>query len=210
MLAVICLMLSSCGKELSPDVEMDVKGQDCALPVIWYWVGISFIDADGNDLTTPLIYRSGHDRNPLFANPEKYNLDILLEDGSKQDAENLEYFQMYNHFGNDGHYYLFNEFFMYSADLQKELVYEINCPTVFGDNAVHEIVTCWIDDPEVAYKIDPEHVYDADNHRILQQTPQCISATIAGRALDVNKAVIMHGINGKDYYTYLIDIVLDR
>ena len=207
--SMIVMMLTSCGKGLSPEEEGVGTGQGFAAPVIRYWVGISFTDSDGNDLTTPLISGSG-DRNPLFANPEKYNLAILLADGSKQDVENMEYFQMYNHFGNGGRYYLFNDFFMYSADLQKELTYRIKSQTIFGDDAEHEIVTYWIDDPDVAYKKDPEHVYDADDHRIMQQTPQCTSATIAGKAVTVNKAVLGQDINGKDYYTYLIDIVLDR
>ena len=207
--SMVVMMLSSCDKTITPSAEEDPIGYSAVHPVIRYWVSISFLDTEGNDLTAPLISGSG-DRNPLIANPGKYDLDIYLSDSSKQDVENLEYFQMYNHFGNDGRYYLLNDFFMYSAELQQELTYKIKSPTIFGDDAEHEIVTCWVDDSAVAYKKDPEHVYDADGHRIMQQTPQCTSATIAGKAVTVNKAVLGKDINGKEYYTYLIDIVLDR
>ena len=208
-LIALVMLLSSCGKDISTDTEEDMVGHGYAFPRISYWVCMSFVDGEGNDLATPLI-SAGDDRNPLHANPEKYNLDILLSDGSKQDVENVEYFQIYNHFGNDGRYYLFNDFFMYSADLQNQLTYKITCPTVFGDNSVHEIVTCWIDDPAVAYKKDPGHVYDSEGHRIMQQTPQCTSATFDGKEILVKKIVFTQDMKGKEYYSYFLDIVLDR
>ena len=85
--------------------------------------------------------------------------------------------------------------------LQEYLTYKITCPTIFGDNSVHEIIAYWDNDSVVAY--------DADDNRTWAQYPDCIKAVFDGREILVKK-YLFNKTEYRNNYVYFIDIVLNK
>lgn len=204
------------------------------LPQDIYCIGISFKNASGNDLIIPLgdeRWKPGNDQSWWGGiNPQKYSLDILLpspheswdnsiynfkaSDGYLPDV-NSPSFQMIkydnnyrcsSHFGEQysegkGVWYLISNFQCPAINgLQEYLTYSIVCPIIFGDNISHELVAFWDKDPISGY---PEGRKSGDYF------PRCSNAKFDGHSVTV-KQVITNTVGNRDYYTYFIDIVLDK
>ncbi len=113
----------------------------------------------------------------------------------------------------DGKYYLSNEYgtpICHYADdnydriieepIQDHITYKISCPTIFGDNSVHELVAYWAE--------DPDNSYDPQDARTWYLYPKCIKASFDGKEIAV-KRVVVSSTEDKDYYSYFVDVVLD-
>ena len=150
-------------------------------------------------------------------NPAKYNLDIILPnphdswdnsiynfratngftpDVNKPSLTMKKYDERYNctsSFGaqyqeGDGNWYLINTFISPAMNgIQNYLTYKITCPTIFGDNSVHELIVMWNSD---------SHVSDKDRNSG-DLFPEATNATFEGKTVSINKLGF-------------IDIVLDR
>lgn len=221
-LLAMVLSLSGCSKEIVPEVEDIIRRSNT--PVVRYWTCVSFLDSSGNDLVSRLMPKGDISNWRGGIDSGQYDLCIYLADGSKTDIVNLEYYSMYNFFGDypdfekqygkyDGRYYLYNDFmypYMVPTDFQSMLTFKVTCPTIFGDNSVHELVTYWGDDPNVTNKSEKESmVYDSDGNPIYCQYPQCKRASFDGKKASVKKAIFFRS-QSRDYYSYFIDIVLDK
>ena len=79
---------------------------------------------------------------------------------------------------------------------QKTISYKIICPTIFGDNSTHEIVTYWSYDSVVPATLSKTWTFE--------QFPTCFSATFDGKEVPVLYFQENHIMN------HFIDIVLDR
>lgn len=228
IIAIVALATVGCNKSAlnSDDINIaDIElGYDAAHPRFSYLLCVGFLDSKGNDLTAPLAVEQSKEEGKDWngpADPARYNLNIILSNGVQSDSENLDSFTMYNFFARvpefekqygryDGHYFLFNHYFDY-FEPESCLTYQITCPTVFGDNSVHELVTWWGDDPEVAYRGEEyAQAYDSDGNRIMDQYLQCTKALFDGREVSIKRAVFYVGPNNRAYYSHFIDIVLDE
>ena len=205
----------------------------------YYWLTISFRDAAGKDLIVPLAeekWKMEEDKDlqvwPGTINPERYNLDIVLSNPHQSWDNTIYNFKATKEFIpdiyrpyftiakfneqfigtltycgeedsiQDGYCYLFSQFILPAINgVQEYLTYKITCPTLFGDNSIHEIVTFWNKNQLAAQQIINKQMGDL--------YPECIKAFFDGNEVSVKKAVV-HSTNTKDYYSYFIDIVLDK
>jgi hypothetical protein len=114
----------------------------------------------------------------------------------------------------DGLHFLSNEYgtpiYHYADDnydriieepIQEHITYKISCPTIFGDNSVHELVAYWADDPDISY--------DSQDARTWYLYPECIRASFDGKEVAVKKSVV-NTTEYRDYYSYFINIILDK
>lgn len=162
-------------------------------------------------------------------NPDKYKLDIILsnphetwdnniyntraKDGVIPDVNrpylsiakyNEDYKGTLTYKGEelDGYCYLFSNFNIPAINgIQKSLTYKITCPSIFGDNQIHEIVTYWGDDTEVAD--------NAKKGKAIFRYPECKGAMYGGKDVTVTKVEVEASVSRR-YYGYFIDIVLDK
>lgn len=205
-------LLSGCDKILQED-EFELRKAHSNLPCDIYMVALSFHDASGNDLVSPLAdekWRSEADKRlnfwPRTINPERYHLDIILSnpyeswdntiynfrhEWAESDPPILQpYFKIWERDGLS----LENIFHCPAINGNQEtLTYEISCPTIFGDNTIHILSTVWKYPSRIG-----DYLY-----------PVCSMATFDGKKVDISKSVY----NTTDYTTYdinLIDIVLNR
>lgn len=231
-LLLVCVTISGCKgiiqeEEFLPEAHSD-------LPHDVYRIGISFHNASGDDLIIPLgdeRWKPGNDQSWWGGiNPKHYNLDILLPNPHESwdnsiynfrasagylPDENRPSFQMikYDHnykcssfFGGqysegEGSWYLISTFQCPAINgLQDYLTYHIVCPIIFGDNLSHELVAFWDRDPFSGY---PEERKSGEIF------PRCTNAKFDGYNVTV-KQEITESADNRDYYTYFIDIVLDR
>lgn len=169
-------------------------------------------------------------------NPEKYELNVVYSDfpdfSSSEiyrnyrysvdslemvDDNNVAYFMMAKYDDNydctsefkeeyaegDGKFYLntvlTTPIRAWNIDVprQDNIIYNITCPTVFGDNTTHQLVAYWSDDS----------LFPLNSNET--SCPECIRATFDGKEVIVKKAVIWSGPH-RDFYSYFIDIVLDK
>lgn len=173
-------------------------------------------------------------------NPDKYGLDITLSNPPHEmqyistpkpefDKKTGPYFKMAKYDNNyqltsnfgqevytegDGYYYLSNEYgtpmFHYADDsydtiieepVQDHIIYKISSPTIFGDNSVHELVAYWAE--------DSDNSYDFQDARTWYLYPECIRASFDGKEVAV-KRIVVNSTEYRDYYSYFINIVLDK
>ena len=216
ILAVTGLMLSGCDKN-------SLSGLNAARPIDFYWLTVNFKDDSGNDLVALLGKESRESAvDPSYwdgrINPELYQLDVILSnphaswDNNIYNARgcdvNQPYFSMviYNEEDEvalssfkgasetEGYCYLFSNFHIPAINgIQDSLTYKIMCPTIFGDNLIHEITAYW-----------KENIKDSEGERY----PECIDATFDGKEVRVKKILVDSAVN-RNYYSYFIDIVLD-
>lgn len=173
-------------------------------------------------------------------NPDMYGLDISLSNQLHEfqyinspkpvfERKTGPYFkmakydrnyQMTSNFGQevytegDGKYYLSNEYgtpICHYADdnydriieepIQDHITYKISCPTIFGDSSVHELVAYWAEDPFTSY--------DSHDAGTWYLYPECIKALFDGNEVAV-KRVLVNSTESKDYYSYFVDVLLDK
>lgn len=231
VIIIVFLSLSCCSK-----VDMEVSE---SFPQDFYWLTISFRDAAGKDLIVPLAeerWMMEEDKDllvwPGTINPERYNLDIVLSnpdnswDNTIYNYKATKYFtpDVYRPYFTiakfneqfvgtltycgeedsvkDGYCYLFSQFIIPAINgVQEYLTYKITCPTLFGDDSTHEIVAFW--------NKDPFTVGQSKDRKKGALYPECTKALFDGNVVSVKKAVA-HSAKTKDYYSYFIDIVIDR
>ena len=205
-----------------------------------YSITISFENASGVDLVAPLgedrwISSSGNHYWVGEINPEKYELSYLYSNppdfsSSESYRNNVAPLAVVNYddtcFASfvmskyDDNYHCTSEFkeeyaegegkFYLNSQLstpirawnidvlrQDNIIYNITCPTIFGDNNAHQLIAFWADDP--LFPLNPNET----------SCPECIRATFDGKEVTVKKAVIWSGPY-RDFYSYFIDIVLDK
>lgn len=218
----VIVLMSGCGKE---PLDNEETIRDFTMPAIRYWLCVSFTDQNGNDLTYPLKPKEDNLDWGGSISPTQYDLNIILPNPPKwMKSKNSSLFKMYNFFERypefeeqygeyDGRFFLFNDYmldYMVPDDFQSYLTYKISCPAIFGDNSVHELVAFWGDDPSIAYRSeDSIDVYDTEGRKIICQYPRCTKAFFDGEEVGVKKAIFNRSLS-RDYYSYYIDIVLDR
>lgn len=225
--AFMALVMSGCGKDIF------IPGAD-VMQMDYYWLTVSFKDASGKDLVAKLgdeRWVSSRNQSNWAGeiNPERYQLDIILsnpheswdntiyntraKEGVFAPDVNQPYFMIAkydeNHVGTltykgedsiEGDCYLFSNFNIPAINgIQNTLTYKITCPTIFGDNATHEIVTWWKEGQS----------FPKDSDEIIFRYPECKSSTFDGKDVIVKK-VLVDSANSKEYYSYFIDIVLDK
>ena len=113
----------------------------------------------------------------------------------------------------DRQYYLQNTFSDGCGNgLQDHLTYRFSCPTIFGDDSVHEIIAYWAEE-DVKYAISA-----------MQQFPKCTKVMFDGEEIAfANRAYIPKDFRVKEgmidperamlpreYYAAFVDIVLDK
>ncbi|MCR5827655.1 MAG: hypothetical protein K6G53_04495 [Bacteroidales bacterium] len=129
-----------------------------------YFIDISFKDSLGNDLVAPLAedrYISDQQIDKWWGeiDPERYKLEIISQSGDiiahdrysgslrKPQFFMSKYDSNYKLVSDEdtGCYYL-EQILQLPAIvyvLQQQLTYRIICPTIFGDDNIHEIITYW-------------------------------------------------------------------
>lgn len=193
------LMLSACNERLEPQPEAEDPD------LYTYYIALSVTDPYGYDMVAPL----GYDRWKPFGdntewrgeiNPLLYSLDILLsspEDKWIHRTSNASgvypYFQMVNSDG-ESRYWLFNEVTTLREDgLQSTITYRFSSTMMMVDGDKHDLVTYWTVDQNSKDKV----LY-----------PECTKALLDDRQVNVSKQVFHH-TDVRDYYVYLIEIILD-
>lgn len=207
ILAVLALTLTSCREKESilPDT----------LPgyLDFYFLQMSFKDADGNDLVMPLAeeYYISDKTSVIYrgeVNPEHYSLDLITFSGgldekpvffaSKYDAQHklLKTGQDGRYIG-EGTWYLGSTLVCGSAvtrqSLQETIKYKFKCPMVFGDDYFHEIITWWEED-----------IQQGEYTRY----PKCFKATIDGKEVAPAKGLIYFKQTDSPFNAYFLDIKL--
>lgn len=185
-------------------------------PMYMYYVAISFRDRQGDDLVASLCeekWKPDGDHSRWYGeiNPETYLLDIIpsspyifeeednvIRDSSRpflQVAKFDENRRCVSNFRQqtegDGYYYLLNRVGgrVALSGFQNKVTYLLICPSIFGDDMAHEIITYWKDNNEMA-----ESSFE-------ERRPVCTLAVVDGQEI-----VPEHG----EYYYQYIDVTLDR
>lgn len=147
--------------------------------------------------------------NVIFSNPPINNNIDFISDSTDAVFGMVKFddkYQNLSHFieqyeGKEGKYYLYIEtstatrYFDVEIPRQNSINYQLSCPTIFGDESMHEIVTYWDDEDTIQSSF--------------QMFPKCIRAEYDTNPLEVKKA-IGYSVETRDIYYYFIDIVLDR
>lgn len=233
LFVMICVVVTGCGKiDTLPEGSDQIR--NFTPQYFRYRIAVSFCDNAGNDLIAPLGDDRWKSRTDTYwkgsINPDRYDLKIELSVPWKglralRTTDNpsfrMEKYdknrQSSSFFGEEykegeGKYYLRNTISMPTyydisngddieeMPCQDYITYKISCPTLFVDKAEHSLVAYWVEDPTVPtewdYPLPPS------------QNPQCIRAVFDGKEVVVNKQII-GSEQGREYYIYFIDIVLD-
>lgn len=104
-------------------------------------------------------------------------------------------------------WYLYHDFGFDIAwfDLQKTVKYQITCPTIFGDNEIHEFLTYWKEDEDL-------------NPVAAERFATCTKVEYDGKVITPKKGVTIIHYEFPDPYedvdvtfvNYLVDIVVDK
>ena len=231
ILVVFVLMLCRCNK-LHTGSERD-------LPQYTYSLRICFKDASGNDLLSTLSEERWQPYEDEISwhgdiNPDKLSLecvfsyDINAEIGGSTEYDfrpsiriqkyddNYQctsyFFEKGGYVEGDGIYYLcletmtpvslFSQGEKYYFPPQDHITYLISCPIIFGDNSKHTLTTNWQKETNDSIKQTSSVI---DEWYFLE----CKSAEYDGKEVVIKK-FIDHSTDYRDYYTYFIDIVLDK
>lgn len=200
------------------------KIQESQPPAYCYSINISFTDKMGNDLVAPLGKDRWHPNNvdtywTGAINPDKYTLDYVFPNPEPQIerpgliepdykgpafwmAKSDDKYQLTSDFHEqytegEGKWYLMTGVASSQSYPQESTTFRMVCPTIFGDNSVHELVTYWVYDTVIPYT--PEVPVSAE------QFPECASGTFDGNTIDV----INIKRDGLHVNIVFIDVVLD-
>ena len=201
-----------------------------ALGPVWvYDIAISFKDSDGNDVVKPLVDEQWtsdptHDGWIREINPEKYHLDVIYSNPPDWYDNSIYNRRAYPGFIPDVHtcdfrgfrnsqntsvspWYLRHYNNSHRIDLWGEevqdLTFEITCPTIFGDESIHEVETYWEQgEKPVVYK----------------SNAVCTKVLFAGKEYTPQKQVEVFNYEFPDpsynvtveMIYYSVDIVLDK
>jgi hypothetical protein len=229
--------LTSCGKLAPGGKTQDTSYRYCISISFSDIVGKDLVAPLGDERWKPA---NDHSYWYGEINPDKYGLDISLSNPPHEiqyinspkpefERKTGPYFKMAKYDNNyqltsnfgkevytegDGLHFLSNEYgtpiYHYADDnydriieepIQEHITYKISCPTIFGDNSVHELVAYWADDPDISY--------DSQDARTWYLYPECIRASFDGKEVAVKKSVV-NTTEYRDYYSYFINIILDK
>ena len=113
----------------------------------------------------------------------------------------------------EGQYYLASFFWAGGGnDLQDNLTYSFSCPTIFGDNSIHQIVAYW----------EEEDIKDESSE--IAQYPKCTKVLYDGEEIEFANRVYLpkdyyvkegttnpeRAMMPREYYAAFVDIVLDK
>lgn len=205
---VIVLLFSSCNGNLDENDSF----YDDIWPSYRYYLSISIKDATGRDLVAPLSDDQWMPEGDSYwtgnINPERYTFDIKLSNPdewiSRRYIGKGNYSPKFMLVHSDGtdNYWLFSDCAnLRKNGIQNPLLFCVTCPTIFGENSVHEIATYWDEDPAI-----PADERDAVRGALY---PECIKALFDGKEVIVKKSLYQH-TEQRDYYNYLIEIKLDK
>ncbi|MBO4764289.1 MAG: hypothetical protein J5508_01085 [Bacteroidales bacterium] len=165
LLNMICMSAIACNPYLEPDNEVLLSERGGYM----HFLAISFCDKNGNDQVSPLG-EERYKRNKYNGewsgdiNPDKYDLTIVLSKPTSSSTDSCHstkpgydnpkpFFRMSKI---DDIYYLINEInllryryvdanhdALVENPRQEYITYKIICPTIFGDEASHELVAYW-------------------------------------------------------------------
>ena len=193
-------MLAGCNESLDP-------GSDAEDPELYtYCMALSVTDTYGYDLVAPLGddgWKPYGDNSEWHGeiNPLRYSLDILLSSPEDKWVHRTSVvsgvypcFQMVK-FDGESRYWLFNEMTtLRDEGLQTTITYRFASTVMMGDAEKHDLVTSWT-------------VGQNSNDKVLY--PECTKALFDDRQVNVSRQSFYHK-DARDYYVYLIEIILDR
>lgn len=121
---------------------------------VGYGIALSFQDASGKDLVKGIELEewtpgsSMQDAQWGTVKSDLYTLDIGLSKACLDSEKGIGFELDNRHILGMAHgefYYLRNDFTLDADDCpeEKTLTYKLKCPYIFGDEAIHEIVTYW-------------------------------------------------------------------
>lgn len=181
----------------------------------YYFLHINFKDAEGNDLATPLaddMYKTAEGK-PWAGeiDPDKFSLELFPADADIPEErittiltlskfDDQHYMQPTNPdgtYGPEGDWYLnFRCIIQGGADiLQDHLIYKFKCPTIFGDDSVHDITAYWNE----GYLFDKLSCY-----------PSCPKVVIDGVEYTVVEGRTYEAESSALYIGYFTEVVIDR
>jgi len=182
-----------------------------------YFIDINFRDTLGNDLVAPLAKErwTSNPQKPNWQgeiNPDRYSLKIVSQSGDIIANDRIsgsmkgpsffsaKYDSRYNLVNDDerGWYYLEQQL-MLPAEiyvLQQKLVYTIVCPTIFGDDLSHELITYWDFSNE-----------DINPPLKKEKFPECYGVVFDNQILVPVRRIT--GIRGT-HYSHFVDIILGK
>ena len=197
-------------------------------PAWKYTISISFKDTEGNDLVAPLAEEQWSNNPDAshwagYINPDKLHLDVIYSNppdwfdnttythkaypGMIPDVH-VKYCTAVQFDQPDSPWYVVHGEATYIntwGDEVRDLTFKLSCPTIFGDDEIHEFVTYW---------------EEGEEKRGEKRLAKCTKVVFEGQEYIPKKMVIVHhydypeyphALEGKDveYVHYAIDIVLD-
>lgn len=213
--------------ELSVDIDFEKEGRELSNtfgPAWEYSIAISFKDKEGNDLVSPLAEEQW-DSNPDashwagYINPDRLHLDVIYSNppdwfdnttythkASPEmiPDEHVKYCTASQYGQSDSPWYVVHGEATYIntwGEEVRDLTLKITCPTIFGDNEIHEFATCW---------------EEGDERRGEEWLAKCTKLVFEGQDyIPEKKIIVKHFENfGEEWDTifvdYLINIVLDK
>lgn len=198
-------------------------------PAWEYSIAISFKDKEGNDLVAPLAEEQWVDNPDVshwagYINPDKYHLDVIYSNlpdwfdnttythkasPGMIPGEHVKYCTAVNFGQPDSPWYvahgdatLINGW----GEEVRDLTLKLSCPTIFGDDEIHEFVTYW---------------EEGEERRGEKWVAKCTKLIFEGQDYIPKKKVIVqhydypeypYALEGRDieYVHYAVDIVLDK
>ena len=233
---LMTFLFSSCDSDNMDGLYEEPREANVNLPCYVYKVAVSFSDINGYDLVAPLAnerWKKNDDNSEWYGeiNPERYSLDILLPNPHESWDNSIynfrartdfmpdvlnpflamkKYDKKYNCtslFGEqysegDGSWYLLSTFRSPAQNgTQDHLTYKIICPTIIGDETAHELVVMWDYD-----SVFSDNFLDSEAGELF---PEGSKASFDGKPVSICKIITTH-TESRDYFTYFLDIVLDR
>lgn len=204
IIALAALALTSCDF-FKPIIPVETR-------VHYYFLHLSFKDAEGNDLIAPLAeeyYKSSTDK-PWRGeiDPSKYSIDLVVPEASGDSIKvnftaskfTDEYVKLTPRedgtYDPDGHWFFdLRSIIINKNDLSySKLNYKLSCPEVFGDDSLHEISTTWAKDLETS-----------------QQSfyPACTKVILDGKEYKPLKGMTYYQDSETIYIAYFVDVVLE-
>ena len=128
------------------------KGGPNSNPFYGYSLFLSFQDESRNDLVDGIEFDNWEGyttkKDAIFGavKPDLYLLEIVFPDGMKNPGKPDPMLGIVKgEYASDDYYYLtFGTSSYRNQPFEEKITFRVKCPYVFGDNAIHDIVTWWV------------------------------------------------------------------